>query len=201
MTWWTFRIFLIFSARGEGKGEFEAPGGGGGRIFIENPRRGGSPGRGGEGGRGAGRVSARNSGGGGAKYFFSGPKRPPRRIQARKIRTGLTITSQKRVEDEKVYKPHFSPELGGFHWKKVGEFRLNPGSRTKFANLPVCCDAMFGPPLKTRNPNPNFLVWNFPVGWGVFHVNGWGPKSSLCPSKHRETKLLGGISRDLGGKV
>ena len=32
------------------------------------------------------------------------------------------------------------------------------------------------------------------VGWGVFHVKGWGPKSSLCPSKPRETKLFGGIS-------
>ena len=27
-------------------------------------------------------------------------------------------------------------------------------------------------------------------------MNGWGPKSSVCPSKPRETKLLGGISRD-----
>ena len=25
---------------------------------------------------------------------------------------------------------------------------------------------------------------------GVFHVKGWGPKSSVCPSKPRETKLL-----------
>ena len=28
-------------------------------------------------------------------------------------------------------------------------------------------------------------------GWGgVFHVKGWGPKSSVCPSKPRETKLI-----------
>ena len=52
------------------------------------------------------------------------------------IRTGPTITSPKRVKDEKVYKPHFSPEFGGFSLEKVGEFRLNPCSRTKFANLP-----------------------------------------------------------------
>ena len=31
--------------------------------------------------------------------------------------------------------------------------------------------------------------------WGVLHVKGWGPKSSVCPSKPRETKLFGGISR------
>ena len=52
------------------------------------------------------------------------------------MRTGVTITSQKRVKDEKVYKPHFSPEFGGFSLEKVGESRLNPGSRTKFPNLP-----------------------------------------------------------------
>ena len=27
-------------------------------------------------------------------------------------------------------------------------------------------------------------------------MKGWGPKSSVCPSKPRETKLFGGISRD-----
>ena len=35
--WWTFRIFLIFFCSGEGKGR----GRGGGRLFMENPRRGG----------------------------------------------------------------------------------------------------------------------------------------------------------------
>ena len=34
------------------------------------------------------------------------------------------------------------------------------------------------------------------LGWGVFHAKGWGPKSSVCPSKPRETKLVGRISRD-----
>ena len=29
-----------------------------------------------------------------------------------------------------------------------------------------------------------------PVGRGVFHVNGWGPKSSVCPSKPREKITL-----------
>ena len=47
-----------------------------------------------------------------------------------------------------------------------------------------------------RNPNPNFLVRISSGGVGVFHVKGWGPKSSVCPSKPRETKLFGGISRD-----
>ena len=43
-------------------------------------------------------------------------------------------------------------------------------------------------------------------GMGVF-VNGWGPKSSVCPSKPRKTQLLGGnrhrrgISRDFGWDV
>ena len=47
---------------------------------------------------------------------------------------------------------------------------------------------------KKRNPNPNFLVRMSSGGVGVFHVKGWGPKSSVCPSKPRETKLFGGIS-------
>ena len=50
---------------------------------------------------------------------------------------------------------------------------------------------------RKRNPNPNFLVRISSDGMGVFRVKGWGPKSSVCPSKHRETKLFGGISRDL----
>ena len=63
------------------------------------------------------------------------------------IRTGPTITSPKARQGQKVYKPHFSLEFGGFSLEKVGEFRLNPGSRTKFANLPFG-DAMVGPLLK-----------------------------------------------------
>ena len=43
-------IFIFFFGSGRGKGESEAAGRGGGRIFIENPRRGGgSPGGGTEG--------------------------------------------------------------------------------------------------------------------------------------------------------
>ena len=43
---------------------------------------------------------------------------------------------------------------------------------------------------KKRNPNPNFLIQIFSGRVGVFHVKGWGPKSSVCPSKPRETKLF-----------
>ena len=66
-----FYSFLV----GEGEGGVRGAGGGG-RFFIENPRRGGFPERG-----GAGRVSAANwvfLGGRGANFFFRGPKRPPR---------------------------------------------------------------------------------------------------------------------------
>ena len=55
----------------------------GGRFFIENPRRGVSRGRGAEGARGClGELG--NLGGRGAKYFFSGPKCPPRSETARR---------------------------------------------------------------------------------------------------------------------
>ena len=50
-----------------------------------------------------------------------------------------------------------------------------------------------------KNPNPNFLVRIFSGGVGVFHVNGWGPKSSIRPSKPGKSNFLGGISRDFAG--
>ena len=60
MTWWTFRIFFIFSGRGKGKGESEAPGGRGGYLLkIPGGSRVSRAGGGG-GGRGAGRAFAGN---------------------------------------------------------------------------------------------------------------------------------------------
>ena len=47
---------------------------------------------------------------------------------------------------------------------------------------------------RKRNPNPN-LVRISSGGVGFFAVKGWGPKSSVCPSKPGETKLFDGISR------
>ena len=67
---------FYFSLLGGGRGVRGRQGGG--SVFIKNPRKGGG-GVSHEGVKGAGRVSAGNSGGwGGAKYFFSGPKCPPR---------------------------------------------------------------------------------------------------------------------------
>ena len=67
-------IFYFFLLRG-GEGGVRGAGGvgGGGRYFIENPRRGVLPGRMGAGGRGAGRVFAGNLWGrGGLNIFFRG---------------------------------------------------------------------------------------------------------------------------------
>ena len=54
-----------------------------------------------------------------------------------------------------------------------------------------------------RNPNPNFLVRIFSSGVGVFHVNGWGPKSSIRPSKPGKSNFFGrdipGFCRDIPG--
>ena len=71
-------IFYFFSARGGGRGSPRPPGGGVVEFLLKIPEGGGISRRR---GRGAGRVSAANWGfwgGGGAKYFFSGPKCPPR---------------------------------------------------------------------------------------------------------------------------
>ena len=52
-------------------------------------------------------------------------------------------------------------------------------------------------PFRQEKEAPTQTFWSeyLPVGWGFFHVNGWGPKSLACPSKCRESKLLGGISQ------
>ena len=68
-------IFYFFRS-GEVKEESEATGRGEGRIFIENPKKGGLPGGGG--GRRAWRVFVGNWGGGELNIFLSGPKCPPR---------------------------------------------------------------------------------------------------------------------------
>ena len=52
---------------------------------------------------------------------------------------------------------------------------------------------------KKKAPEPNFLVRISSGGVRVFHVKGWGPKSSVSPSKRRDTRLFGGISRDVAG--
>ena len=67
-------IFYFFCS-GEGKGGVRGDREGGGRICIENARRGGGVSRGGRDGEGAGSVSRES--GGGANFFFGGPKCPP----------------------------------------------------------------------------------------------------------------------------
>ena len=50
-----------------------------------------------------------------------------------------------------------------------------------------------------KEPKPKLLSPIFSGGRGVFHMNGWGPKSSVCPSKPGKSNFLGGISRDFAG--
>ena len=52
---------------------------------------------------------------------------------------------------------------------------------------------------RERNPNPDCLVRIF--SGGVFHMKEWGPKSSVCPSKLRETKLSRGIALYFGRDI
>ena len=72
--------FVFFFSRGGERGSLRRREGGGDRFFIENPRRaGGSPAQ--EGPRGRESVCGELGNlGGGAKYFFSGPKCPPRQL-------------------------------------------------------------------------------------------------------------------------
>ena len=93
---------FYFFCSGEGKGQSEAPGGRrGGRVSIENPRRGGGfPRKGGNGPEGV--CGEFGGGGGGAKFFFFyGPKFPPmqrcgtpRTPEARKIQSSTKVTKK-----------------------------------------------------------------------------------------------------------
>ena len=71
-TWWTFRIFFIFSVRERGRGSPRRREGGGGRdVLLSKSQEEGVPGRVGARGRGAGRVFAGNCAGG-LNFFFRG---------------------------------------------------------------------------------------------------------------------------------
>ena len=47
---------------------------------------------------------------------------------------------------------------------------------------------------RKTNPNLNFWARIFSGGLGFFHTKGWGPKSSVCPSKPGKSNSFGGIS-------
>ena len=49
---------------------------------------------------------------------------------------------------------------------------------------------------KKKEPKPNFLVWIFSGGVAVFHVKGWGPKSSVCSFETQGNQI---IWRDIPG--
>ena len=51
-----------------------------------------------------------------------------------------------------------------------------------------------------KSTNPHFSVRIFSGGLGVFHVKGWGPKSSVCSLKPGKSNFFAGISRDFARK-
>ena len=53
--------------------------------------------------------------------------------------------------------------------------------------------------FKEKSTNPNFWVRIFTGGVGVFHMKGWGQKSSVHPSKPGRSNFFGGISEILLG--
>ena len=72
-----FRIFFLFFLLGEGEGGIRGAGGGD-RFLLKVPGRGGILQEGEGPRRREGVCGKLGNWGGGAKFFFSGPKRPPR---------------------------------------------------------------------------------------------------------------------------
>ena len=79
ISWWTFRIFLIFSARGGGRGSLRRQEGGGFDFYGKSQEGGLQEG---EGPGGCLRRIGDFGAGGGLNIFFSGPKCPPRFVRA-----------------------------------------------------------------------------------------------------------------------
>ena len=79
----------------------------------------------------------------------------------------------------------------------LGEACGSSSKSSKSEKIPPRSELGSFPQGGKRNPNPEpkpkLLGLDIYRWGGVFHVNGWGPNSSACPSKHRETKLSRGI--------
>ena len=110
----------------------------------------------------------------------------------------------------RTFSRHFSDILSTFPFSGVS----NDLPVAKFRicwNLEICrknwrfgdvvTDRVRTPTFRPRkkSTNPNFWVRIFSGGVGVFHAKGWGPKSSVCPSKPGKWNFFGGISRDFAG--
>ena len=86
-------------------------------------------------------------------------------------------------------------------WKDSSIFQGRPGLGGG-GQCDVPCLSQRAPgQARKKNPNLNFWVRIFSGGVGVFHVKGWGPKSSVCPSKPRESNFfwrdIPGFCRDI----
>ena len=100
---------------------------------------------------------------------------------------GISLLSKLYTPPLFLGRRHFQGGGGGVRFEA-------PCSRIFFHYVP--CFFLFCFQARKTKPNPDFWVRISSGGVGVFHVKGQRPKSSICPSKPRETKLFGGISRD-----
>ena len=93
------------------------------------------------------------------------------------------------------------PSCGDFPCTKIpgsragrrGGFKRGWASRSGLV-LPFCASFREEKRTQTQTFGSGYL----PLGWG-FHVKGWGPKSSICPSKQGKSSFFGVISRDFAG--
>ena len=84
--------------------------------------------------------------------------------------------------------------LGELHVASRGsEVHMHKHFQFRCAQSMVQCSGM------EKEHKPKLLSPIFSGGVRVFHVKGWGPKSSVCPLKPGKSNFLGGISQDFAG--
>ena len=124
------------------------------------------------------------------------------------FRNTTVVVSGFRAQSQQIEETTPTPNKNGAYGIKVGGFVCHKSRSSYAMKVGLCTMFSVKVPLfqgiftpYVRDPNPNFLVRIFSGGVGVFHVKAWGPKSSVCPSKPRETKLFGGQPRILPGSL
>ena len=101
-------------------------------------------------------------------------------------------------KEHKHFRPGTRPGGFGFPAGRIGDRGDREIVYVPNAYVPFPAPKKFSG--RKKEPKPRLSkVRIFSSGVGVLHMNGWGPESSIRPSKPGKSNFLGGISRDFAG--